>query len=377
MKQEIDSQPGALRRTAEAAAAFLDRNQLRLPEGGRLILAGCGDMDFSARAVAGLMRHLGSNPGTVAPVHALSSMEMRWESSRLTEHDLVIAASFSGRTPRTMEAARLAHGAGARVVAVTGNGDSDFAKEADAVLCLPTGSNDRLDEHAYAGYHYNVPQTVTYLAALFAELLLVAEALEPGGALRESFSKIPDLTESIIEQQQRAVTEWISAAVSGREAVTILGSGPWRPAAMYGAAKFLEMSIPSRHQCLEEFNHLELFLTGGESLVIFLCPDDASASRAAELVGPYGDLGCCRLVVGQKMPVDDSTARDIGFLEAKGRTEAELFVSSVVTFQLLAESIGPALGRDIDRWVGGVRTELIETLSQVTIRGSRIREKGS
>lgn len=370
MMHEIRSQPGSLRQTAERVNAFLADNPLRVADGGRLILTGCGDMDFSARAAAGLIRRASSK--AAAPVRALSSMEMRWEAERITPRDLVIAASFSGRTPRTMEAARLARRAGARLVAVTGNSDSSFAREADQVVSLCTGSSDRLENHEYAGYHYNVPQTVTYLAALHAELMLAAEAAAPGGDLRSSFSRIPDLVERQLERQPREVGEWVSRSIDGRRGVAILGSGPWRPAAMYGAAKFLEMSIPSLHQCIEEFNHLEIFLAGSETLVVFLCPDESSASRARELAGPYGELGSGRLIVGKQgsSPVRDD--HDPGFLPIEGESEAELFVSTILTLQLLAERIGPALGRDINRWVGGVRTELIEKLSQITIRSSQI-----
>ena len=40
--------------------------------------------------------------------------------------------------------------------------------------------------------------------------------------------------------------------------------------------------------------------------------------------------------------------------------------------QLFAFHLARALGRDVNRWVGGVRTELMESLGLDLVRGSRI-----
>ena len=76
----------------------------------------------------------GEQCGHRRAVEAHRSMDLRWEAGRLGPEDRVVAASFSGRTPRTVEAARLARRAGARVWAITGNPDSPVAKAADRVL---------------------------------------------------------------------------------------------------------------------------------------------------------------------------------------------------------------------------------------------------
>ncbi len=285
MKREIADQPDVLRRAVSAVDAFLDGRDFSLPEGGRIHIVGCGDMDFSARGAAALfLCTVQCEKKTDVLAH--SSMEMRWDVANLSPRDVVLVASFSGRTPRTVEAALLAKKTGARVIGITGNRDSTFAEQLDEVLLLDTGPTDELNRHAYGGYHANVPQTKTYTAALMTELLLIARLTGDRGEWRDDLEEIPDLVGSQISAMTPRFDDWVKTALPGWDSVVILGSGPWRPAAAFGAAKFLEMSIPSRHQCLEEFNHLELFLTGAESRVVFLCPDRKSWGRAAEVFGP-------------------------------------------------------------------------------------------
>jgi len=375
MLGEILDQPAVLERTARAVEDYFSAKAIdRAPE-GRILLTGCGDMDFSARACAGLLS--AECPSSRRRVHALSSMEMRWEADHITDGDVVIVSSFSGLTPRSVEALLLARDRGARLFSITGNPDSTLAREADDVLFLPTGPRDELHKHAYAGYHANVPQTKTYTAALYAELLLLARLVSDGdgdgdrwGAELES---LPAHVEGAIAALEPAIDSYVSTALGGPEAVVILGSGIWRPAAMYGAAKFLEMSIASRHQCLEEFNHLELFLTGAESLVVLVCPDTRSWTRGGELVDAYEKLGCGRLVLRAADEGAAPVSAGAAHVALSGAGTTARFFSAVLALQLLAAASGPALGRDIDRWVGGKRTALIEQLSQTTIRASEIR----
>jgi fructoselysine-6-P-deglycase FrlB-like protein len=382
MLREIREQPGVLARTAEAARDFVRDAGLAVPEGGRVILAGCGDMDFSARAAAGLARL--ARPEASGSIRACNSMEMRWEDASLTDRDLVIVASFSGMTPRSVEALLRARSRGARVVAVTGNPQSKLAEKAHEILFLPTGPVEELGRHAYGGYHANVPQTKTYTAALMAELHLAGSLLQLDDEWRADLDGVSALMERLLGPLVGLINEWIThdcmrgediVDFSCLQDVAVLGSGPWRPAAAYGAAKLLEMTIPSRHQCIEEFNHLELFLTA-QSLVVFLCPDAASWSRAQELTAPYEKLGSRRLALtalGADSPALRLSKGGNDRLDIPGRGAAQRFFACAAALQIIAAGIGLEWGRDIDQWVGGKRTKLIEDLSQITIRSSRIR----
>lgn|GEM_PF-2659964 len=376
MMHEILEQPAVLERVAAQAVSFCATlaGSISARRPASIHLVGCGDMHFSACAAVALARWTRS--ATACPLFAHNSMDLRWESTSLTGDDLVIVASFSGRTPRTVEAAARAKRAGARVIAITGNAGSlldEYVEERD-LLCLQTGPADELDQHEYAGYHANVPQTKTYTAVLLAELLLLADLLDDG-AWRDELAEIPGLTATLLRTVPETIGSWVARSFDAdrRRNLIVLGSGPWRPAAMFGAAKFLEMTIPARHQCLEEFNHLELFLTGEESLVVFLCPDRAAWTRTAELAGPYAELGA------QRLALVDGALAEVAAIDGAdqivlpgGPSSSARFFSTAIALQILAAAVGPACGRDIDRWVGGIRTKLIENLSQETIRGSKI-----
>ena len=95
-------------------------------------------------------------------------------------------------------------------------------------------------------------------------------------------------------------------------------------------------------------------------------------------LAPYSRFGALRIVLAPSSitgtqggcSVDPSGAVVITLPE--GRGVCNLF-NTVVALQLLTASLGRALCRDIDQWVGGQRTALIEEMGQELVRNSRIR----
>jgi fructoselysine-6-P-deglycase FrlB-like protein len=341
MVQEIKEQPALFARVLEETRSFL-----RPVEAYRSIhFLGCGDMDFAARTAAWLAR---------GNVHAHRSMDLRWRAATLGKGDLVVAASFSGRTPRTLEAARLCRKRGAEVWGLTGNEEAPLLEEVDRPWVIHTGPQEELGRHAYAGYHHIVPQTKTFTAVLLAELLLLrAAGLLEGG---DTLDRLSECTAKGLPPIEARVQGFMAGEFRPVERVAVLGSGPWRALAAYGSAKLLEMAIPARYQCLEENNHLEMFITQKEDLVVLLAPDAASRQRAKELEEAYREFGALVLTL-------DS---------AEGGDRITRVFRTAIELQLLCAAIGPALGRDIDQWVGGVRVKLIEKMGQQLVRGSAI-----
>jgi len=370
MLREIREQPAVL----EAVRDVLGhRIRSALAEEGpprRLHLVGCGDMHFAAEAARRWARLAGA-----AGLEAHRSMDLRWEAGGLGADDLVVAASFSGRTPRTEEAVRLARRAGARVWVITGNPGSPVANAADRVLLLPTGPREALSEHRYAGYHNNVPQTKTFTATLWAELAIALEGTGgPAGrdSFRSSLDRVPGDLANLLPALESAA-ETAARLLPGVASALVLASGPWLPIAWYGAAKFLEYAIPGRGQCLEEVNHLEAFVTGQGTAAIFVAPDERSITRADELIAAGFDrLGAVLAHIRPAASAKACGGSPLIPLERTG-SAADLFTTSTA-LALLAFHVARNLGRDVDRWVGGVRTELIETQSLRATRGSRVRE---
>jgi glucosamine--fructose-6-phosphate aminotransferase (isomerizing) len=324
-----------------------------------LHLVGCGDMYFAAsqvEALAGLLWGL--------RVRAWRSMDMRWMFRHLTSGDLVVCASVSGRTPRTLEAALLAREAGARVVGITDSPSSPLDDALDEMLILGTAAPETLTGKPYAGYRHIIAQTQTFTAVLAVELMLAA-ALQGVAA---ELSRIPEGVRRFVGVLEDPARELAQEFFAGGEHVVVLGSGPHWPTACYGAAKMLEFAVPARAQCLEEFNHLEAFVTDRKTRIIVLAADEETESRARELTGHWESLGTGSLVLARGGEFPGERTR---LLALPSENLLDAIFAEVIALQLLVAWGVSAMGRDPTRWLGGRRTEEIQTLSQQTIRGSR------
>ncbi|MBU0755356.1 MAG: SIS domain-containing protein [Planctomycetes bacterium] len=375
MYREIREQPHLLKEIDAQVRVFLRDHVDSLRACRSLHFLGCGDMDFTSRMAASLVTRPRSR------VWAHRSMDLRWMTSGWTEDDLVVAASFSGRTPRTIEAARAAKKRGARVWGLTGNADSPLTGEVDTVFVLKTDPQEEMERHYYPGYRHIIPQTKTFVAMLLTKLRLIetmGELEEGDGAALDDLSDVLTKNRAALE---RGVVRFMDQGFRAVQRVAVLGSGPWRGLAAFGAAKLLEMAVPARYQCLEENNHLEMFVTRKDDLVVLLAPDRPSFTRARELFEPYAKFGALRLLMA---PADILEETGTGFaVHGKdggwiiplppGDRITQLF-QTATSLSLLTASIGPALGRDIDQWVGGVRRPLIEKMGLNLVRGSRIED---
>ena len=348
-----------LPRWREAIAALAERAR-----GKRLHLAGCGDMYFAAAQTAALSETLGARRA-----RAWRSMDLRWSRHLLGPDDLVVGASISGRTPRTVEALLLARKKGALTLAITDNAGSPVALAADEALVLGTATAEELEDEVYAGYRHIIAQTQTFLAVLLVEL----ELLSALSGIPLATGRIPERVGRLVDDLEPPVRELAPRFFADGSRVVLLGSGPFRPAALYGGAKFMEFAVPSAVQCLEEFNHLEAFVSGAETRIVMLAGDEPSRDRAAELAGPLETLGARSLVLSQHGPFEGR------FTEWLALPEGDLpqtVLALLIAEQLLAAHGVAALGRDPNCWLGGRRPNLIQELSNRTIRGSRVFEAG-
>jgi glucosamine--fructose-6-phosphate aminotransferase (isomerizing) len=359
MLAEIREQGDLLGRVLPRLQAEIDE-KLASAAGKNLHLVGCGDMYFAASQVEALARVLWE-----LPVRAWRSMDLRWLHHQLTSGDLVVCASVSGRTPRTLEAALLARRAGARVLGITDNPGSPLDEALEETLILDTAALERLADKSYAGYRHIIAQTQTFTAVWAVELML-ASALT--GA-RADLAWIPERVGKLVTVLDRPARELAEVFFVGCEQVMVLGSGPHWPAACYGAAKMLEFAVPATARCLEEFNHLEAFVTDPATRIIVLAADDEARSRARELTGDWECLGTRSLVLGRGGEFPGERTQ---LLELPSGDLLDSIISQVIALQLLVAWGVSAMGRDPDRWLGGRRTEQVQAMSQRTIRGSRL-----
>lgn len=360
IEQEIREQPRVLAHVLGASGArvreLIDPGAFR-----RVHLFGCGDMYFAARVVAWLAR---SQLGMDA--FAWRSMEARWTSDWLTRGDLVVCSSISGRTVRTLEAARSARARGARVIGISDCGDAPLTGEVDGLVLLGTSPAEALSGGAYPGYHHQVAQTKTYTAALMAGMLTVSRAAgERIAELDGVAARVETATTQLLADLPARAEDWFE----GRRRVSVIASGPQRGTALYGAAKFLEYAVPAHAQCIEEFNHLELFLADEETLALVLAGDPRSDGRVRELLEPWEKLGVRSLVIGRSAGYPGRRTGVVPLPRVSPWTDVFL---DTLALQVLAYRGAVALGRDPDAWLGGVRTELLNETSRQTIRGSGI-----
>jgi len=355
-----------IREQGELLGRLLPRWQAEIDEkcgscaGKDLHLVGCGDMYFAASQVEALARPLWG-----LSVRAWRSMDLRWMYRQLAAGDLVVCASVSGRTPRTLEAALLARRAGAQVLGITDNPGSPLDDALDETLILETTPTELLANKSYAGYHHIIAQTQTFTAVLVVELMLAAALKETGA----EFAWIPERVRQLVGVLDDPARELAQEFFAGGEQVVVLGSGPHWPTACYGAAKMLEFAVPATAQCLEEFNHLEAFVADRATRIIVLAADDEAESRARELTGEWESLGARSLVLarGGEFPGERTL-----LLELPSENLLDAILSQVIALQLLVAWGVSAMGRDPTRWLGGRRSEQIQTMSQQTIRGSRL-----
>lgn len=184
----------------------------------RVVMAGCGDSYYSAVAVAGIFRKLG------VPYAAATAQEVA-QFLPLQPRDVIVLASVSGSTKRTVEAAERARGAGVATLAITCSAASPLARACDKTLLLP-----------YEPISRATPHTLDYTLTLLAQSL-IAESL--AGRLLEELDRLPEALEACIDEAFRAVP----AAVDGNAPASrafFLGAGAEVGTAAYGAAKLHE-----------------------------------------------------------------------------------------------------------------------------------------
>lgn len=98
-------------------------------KGGRVHVTGIGKSEHIARYVASLL----SSTGT--PAYFLHATEcIHGSAGQVCPNDVAIAISNSGTTPELLTAIETLREFGTKIIAVSGNRDSDLAKSADVLL---------------------------------------------------------------------------------------------------------------------------------------------------------------------------------------------------------------------------------------------------
>ncbi|WP_162244737.1 SIS domain-containing protein [Aureimonas sp. Leaf454] len=279
----------------------------------RIFLAGSGDSYFAALSAAPALARW-----TGLPVQATTAMDLaRYQIPVMGEGDLVVSISNSGSSSRARECVALAKSQGLATLGVTGTLEGQLAKTADAVIHRPVGAIADIPER-YGRCYLNFAEYVAVLQALYVfgiELGAKRGTLDAGRAaglradLEAAVAGLPQAAAKI-----DATARTVAAEIVGVDTVFAIGVGPSRGTAAYSAAKFHEqMPINGVHQDLEEWAHLEYFLTyfnwRERSVALVIAPPGNSADRAREIVeGMNGAGGRALLVAPASAAVEGAFA---------------------------------------------------------------------
>ena len=314
MAREIELQAEALRACLDplaAAAGALSRPR------GRVLAGGCGDSALAPAALGEFFRSLGLH------ICATTAMEIAGYRSLLTS-DTLLLSSISGRTRRTVEAARVARAAGARVVAFTCDGDSELAGVADETIVLPFTPVSR-----------QTPHTLDYLVTVEA---LAVVALQWAGQRAEAILPALAMLPVWIEAARRETTG-ILDGVGAASRFFFLGSGPDLATAAYGAAKLHEAGgLPAVSAETENFIHGMNFMLEPADLLIVVATHGLSQRRGIEVRSGYREFLASTWLVGGE-PASPTSPED----------HFSAMISSTVKLQLFCLGLADRLHLSVEQ----------------------------
>jgi len=322
--QAIIRQPAEVRRMAQDEQAWqvADEAATLLAQARHVFLVGTGTSHHAAQIGQFLLRAVG------ADAWAVTAFDFALYPQPLTVEDAVVIISHRGTkhfSRQSLEKARLA---GARLIAITGQG-SPLAES--GALAVPTTAQDPSSTH-----------TISYMTAL-AALLQIASCLaekqgqtDSSARLRGGLVAIADALDAAIAQQTKIADALRQMAVVGAR-LFFTGPGPSGVTAMEGALKCKEAAyVTAEGAALETFLHGPIVSLEPGDHVVFLntFPTGTGAERVAAVARAVERIGAGVWLVGQP-PRALGRAAWIA-LAAPANDEICANLAQVVPLQLLA-----------------------------------------
>lgn len=289
--------------------------------GERIIMGGCGDSYFSAVSVKSLFDKYGIS------YVAATAQEIE-QFITLKPTDLVILASISGGTKRTVQAAEKARKVGARTVAITCNPAGNLAGISDEVILLP-----------YQPISRKTPHSLDFIINLLADVLILEKY---SGKSIPEISKVSKFIDKIISNEFHLLEKFVNK-LSPDSRFFFLGAGGDIGIAMYGAAKFHEAGgITAFHCETENFWHgFNFMIQPDDRIVVFNNPHELPEDEQL-LIENLSQLTDSVLYVGT------DKIKSPYHIEIPSEEEiVTLFIHPVVT-QILCYATANKLGYQVD-----------------------------
>lgn len=376
MFREIVEQPEIIasalskeRSNVKDVAGMLGEKDIR-----RIYIVGCGDMFFAATAARHAFMKL-------AKIYAepVESMELsNYLFPSIDKNCIVIALSVSGRTPRTIEASKIAKQRGAYIIAVTDNPGSPLTKTSDRVIYTHTAPAHELlktgSEVPYVGYHHLVPQTKTYttsLALLLSLATYLARSHNTSATMDNLNRAIKSIKETIESHDEKIRT--LAQKHSNENRYIFVGAGPNYGTALYASAKLMEFSILGVAQQMEEYCHVQFFATEPGDPVFIISPPGPASRRALEILPEMRRVKCKTIVLAKKDDEDlrNSSDQFIGMPNDVDEIFTPLYYC--VPLQLFAYHLATQKGLNPNEFRGGKNLNAYQKATYHMIRKSRLR----
>ena len=324
------------------------------------VLAGSGDSHIAARAGQYAWQALGGVPSFADDAMTAARYRLDPIAAGQRLRPLLVAVSNSGEVARVVEAAGRARAEGSAVLAVTASPDSRLARAADAVLL------------AAAPPFAPAPGVRSYamsLLGLYHLAIRIGEVrgrytMDEAGALRRQLAGLADAIEAGLDAAATAAGA-LAERWAEHSGTDLLGSGPGRASADYGAAKLLEAAgVRGYGQDLEEFAHLHYFAADTTTPVLLVTSSTSAArSRAAEVAKLLETLGRPAATLSDEPLIGAHLPHAAGV--------AEIFqpLLHIAPLALLADEVMRRRGEEAGR---GGRDGWAESVDGATIRDSAI-----
>jgi glucosamine--fructose-6-phosphate aminotransferase (isomerizing) len=242
---------------------------------------------------------------------------------------LLVALSQSGRTPEIVDLAHRYAEAGARVIAVTNDGESALAGAAHLSVALE------------AGPELAVPATKTVTGQLLA-LLAVAAGLSTAGLTQAQAAALPQAVAQVLADGESA--ERAAALLAAHDRLAVVGRGACYPAALEGALKLQETTGLMAHGfSTADFRHGPIAVCGPDAPALLLAGSGPADIDTFGLRGALAARSAPTLLAGTA-PEADLPWPALGHLGE--------CVPATVRGQQLALATARRLGIDPDRPAG-------------------------
>jgi sugar/nucleoside kinase (ribokinase family)/fructoselysine-6-P-deglycase FrlB-like protein len=357
MRQEIFTIPDVISDVLDDSDGRIAAMAKRLAARGiqRIWLTGCGDSAF-----AGLAAELAFRKHSPIPAHAVHALDLaRYHVRGMPAASAVIAASFSGKAGRTIEAAIQARRYGHLVIALTNAPASDLAGAAAEILQIDVPT---------LGFS---PGTSSYVAMLSSLLRLAAELAELGGRgseLASQLRRLPGQVETTLSQSA-ASCDLAATALACAPWIAFLGAGPNEASARFGAAKLLEgAQRPAVATNIEEWAHEQYFVTSAGDPAVLVNPSGAGHDRGLEILSELRFVGARPVVISDRRPSGPEADGELFVPLAAGLTEELSPVTACLPLALIGFHLARRAGKRSYNFPSeAARNEHYQTIHRATV----------